>query len=133
MTRLQAIRKYRDKITADMVECYKAVIESNGSIQYRLYVWEDGELEHLLEPQGGNGWLKPRDMEPRKLFYVTTIGESSSFCIWDFAENGIPEDYTERDNLREEIIDWLVGGYEDSVADVIDAIEDEAEYEDELE
>lgn len=127
MKRSEALTKYYSKIAEDMTAHYREVIENDGRIQYAIYVWEDGEIERLLEPQGGNGWLKPRDYEPRELFYVTTIGEPASFSIWDCSEYGEPEDETERETQREEIIDWLAGEYASNVRDVLDAIIEEAE------
>lgn len=127
MKRSEALTKYYSKIAEDMVEHYRTVLECDGRIQYKLYIWQDGEIERLQGPQGDNSYLKPRDMEPRELFYICTIGESASFSIWDFAENGEPEDDTERDTQREEIIDWLAGEYAGNVRDVLDAIIEEAE------
>ena len=122
MKRSEAIEKYYDKIKADMVELYRSVIECDGRIQYGIYIWEDGELEHLEEVQGGTGWLKPRDYEPRELYYVTTIYVDPSFDIWDCSESGAPDDEDEREAMREEIIDWLVDDYKANVSDTLDSI-----------
>ena len=128
MKRSEAIEKYYDKIKADMVELYRSVIECDGRIQYTIYVWEDGELEHLEQPQGGNSWLQPRDCEPRELFCVTTIDVGPGFDIWDCSERGAPDDEDERETMRNEIIDWLVDEYEANVEELLDSIIEETKH-----
>lgn len=132
MTRYEAITKYRNTIEAEMVRLYRSVVDSNGRVMYKLYVWEDGEIEVMEAPQGDNGWLKANDYEPRKLFPVTDIEESADFSIWDASEYGEPEDPAEAEALREEIIEYEVTRYENVVPDIIDNILDEAKWEETL-
>ena len=134
MKRHEVITKYREAITAAMIECYRAVVESDGRIMSHLYIWEDGEVETLEAPQGDAGWLKARDAEPRKLFPVTDIEEPAGFSIWDYSEHGEPEDPADRETLRAEIIDYLMESYTDTVPDrlgyIIQEAEEEAAYDD---
>lgn len=127
MKRSEIITKYYDKIRESMIDHYREVVSADGRIQYSIYIWEDGELEYLYEVQGDNGWLQPRDMEPRELFFVCTISESPSFDIWDYSDVGMPEDEVEQEAMREEIIDWLVDGYKDIVDDILGTIISDAE------
>lgn len=113
-------------ITEAMVSMYRTVLESNGRIQYKIYIWDDGEIECLEQVQGDNSYLQPRDMEPRALYYVTTI-EQPNFDPWDSADHSAPDDEQEREAEEQEIIDWLVQEYETNVGDELDNIISEAE------
>lgn len=126
MKRSEIITRHYKEIADAMVEHYRSVIESDGRIQYKIYVWDDGTLEYLCGPQGDNSWLKPRDMEPRELFYVDTI-DAPFFDPWDYTDHAAPDDEAEREAEREEIIDYLVQQYETNIADVLDNIIDDAE------
>lgn len=132
MKRSEAIVKYYDAIRAEMIDLYRTVIECDGRIQYKLYVWEDGEIERLEGPQGDNAWLRPRDMEPRELYYVDTIEVSPSFSVWDSYDEVPPEDEAERENLVNEIVDWLCDSYKETIDEHLDAIIEEAEYEEQF-
>lgn len=123
----EVIRKHYDKIAAAMVEKYRDVIECDGRIQYQIYIWDDGELEFLQDVQGGNSWLKARDGEPRKLYHVDTISECPGFDVWDYSESGKPDDDVDAEQMRDEIIDWLVESYEEGVYDRLDGIIKEIE------
>lgn len=125
----EAIVKYYDKIRETMIECYRSVIECGGRIQYKVYVWEDGEIVTLEGVQGDNSWLQPRDMEPRKLFAVDTVSVSPGFDIWDYAEDGMPDDEIERETMQEQIIDWLVESYESQIDETLDAIIEDCKFE----
>jgi len=111
-----------DRIKQEMIDLYKTVVSCNGRIQYSLYIWEDGEFERLEEPQGGNGWLKAKQYEPRQLFYITYIDVGPGFSIWDYCEDGRPDDPKEAEELESDIIDWLVCEYEANIDDVLDGI-----------
>ena len=132
MKRSEIIAANYSKIAEAMVEKYKDVIESDGRIQYAIYIWEDGELEYLYGVQGDNSYLKPRDMEPRELYYVTNIDEPL-FNPWDVADQPEPENEAERDAIHKEVIDYCVSRFEDSVSDYLDAIIEGAQYEEKFE
>ena len=121
MKNSEIISTYRESIEARMVELYRIVLNSDGRIQYKLYVWSDGELEALEDVQGSNSYLQERDGESRSLTYVATIA-SPSFDPWDYADHSAPEDEDERDAEAAEIIDWMVNEYENHVSDVVDEI-----------
>lgn len=126
MKRSEIISENYKAITETMVSKYRAVLESNGAMQYQIYIWDDGEIECLEQVQGDNSYLQPREMEPRALHYVTTI-EQPNFDPWDSADHSAPEDEQEREAEEKEIIDWLVQEYETNVGDELDNIISEAE------
>ena len=128
MKRSEIIAKYRKEIAAEMVQHYRTVLECSGRIQYKVYVWEDGELECLEGVQGDTSYLRPRDAEPRELYFVCTLS-AACFDPWDFADHSAPEDESEREKEEAEIIDYLVDEYETGVFDVLDAVIEEAEQE----
>ena len=128
MKKSEAITKYSGDIAEIMVNRYRTVLECDGRIQYKIYVWEDGEIECMEGPQGDNSWLQAKNNEPRELFYVCTI-DSPCFDPWDYSDHGAPEDDDEREAERSEIIDWLVNDYKDNVSDKLDEIIEEAERE----
>ena len=128
MKRSEIIAAHYDAIISEMIDDYRNVVKYDGRIQYKLYIWDDGEFEWITGPQGDNSWLQPREAETRELFYITTICVDPSFNIWDYSENGEPDDDNEKDKMRDEIIDYLVDGYTDGVRDILDAIIDDAEY-----
>lgn len=128
MKRSECITKHSGDIAETMVNRYRTVLESEGRIQYKIYVWEDGEIECLEGVQGDNAWLQPKDREPRELFYVCTI-DSPCFDPWDYTDHAAPDDEDEREAERAEIIDYLVNDYEENVSDILNAIIKEAETE----
>ena len=125
------IRKHRKAIAAAMVDRYRTVLESAGRIQYRIYIWEDGEIECLEGPQGDNGYLKAKDYEPRELVYVRTIS-SPFFDPWDYTDESAPDDEDEREATEQEIIDWLVDEFRNSTDDILDSVIEEVEREEEM-
>ena len=128
MKNSEAIRKYYDIIRDTLLDCYRSVLECDGRIQYKVYIWEDGEIERLEAVQGDTGWLKARDYEPRDLFYVDLI-DAPFFDPWDYTNESVPDEETERDAMKEEIIDYLVESFEADVDDRIDHIIRSAEEE----
>lgn len=128
MKRSEVLEKYTVSISDAMVDAYRAVIESSGSVQYQIYVWEDGEIERLQGPLGDNSWLKPRDCEPRNLYYVCTVSEP---CCdpWSLAGVEVPDDETEREVAWQEVVDWLVREYELTVSDALYEIIEQADLE----
>ena len=131
MKRSEAILKYQDKIKEVMIDRYFSVIDCNGKIQYKVYVWEDGEIEYLEGPQGDNSFLQAKDREPRKLFYVCTV-DSPCFDPWDYSDHSAPDDENEREAERSEIIDYLMDSYKENLSDKMDTIITEAQQDEEF-
>lgn len=119
MTRIDCIMDNYSEICDTMVAHYRESLEAAGRTQYPIYIWDDGSLEVECEPQGGNGWLQPRDGETRALYYVTTV---KGVNPWDCADHPAPEDDAEREAEEEELIDWLVDEYKASIVDTLDTI-----------
>lgn len=115
----EAIALYREKIAAAMREDYRYVLKSGGQIEYKIYIWEDGEVEELENVQGGNSWLQAKDCEDRKLYYVSTIS-CPCFDPWDYSEESRPDDDQEREKMESEIVDWLCSEYAHDVQEAID-------------
>ena len=116
----EAIIKYADAIKSEMVNRYRTVLECDGRIQYKIYVWDDGEIEVMECVPGDNSYLVPKSAETRQLFHVCTVSEPN-FDPWDCADHSAPEDEDERESERAEIIDYLMRDYEDRVSDILDA------------
>lgn len=129
MTKTEIITAYYDRIAEALPEKYRAVLESGGHMQCDVYIWEDGELEFLCEAQGSTSYLKPKDCEPRMLYFVWRIS-APCFDPWDAADHSAPDDEAQREAEREEIIDFLADEYKANVGDVMDAILQEAKQED---
>lgn len=129
MKKSEIIKANYASILEAMKEHYETVVRSYGRCQYQIYVWEDGEIECLQGPQGDNSWLKPKDAEPRMLYYVCTVG-GQYIDPWDFADHGAPDDQDEREKEEEEIFSWLIEEYDHEGAEAaLDAAIDEAEEE----
>lgn len=128
----EAIKKYQQKIMETMSKKYRNVLESEGRLQYRIYVWEDGEIECLEGVQGDNSYLKAKDNEPRTLFYVDTFS-APGFNIWDAAGESTPENEREAEEMAKSVIDACMEEYTDSLPDVVDALIHEAEDEESYE
>lgn len=131
MKNSEIIRKYDSIIADEMVARYRSVLESGGRIQYKVYIWEDGEIETLIGPQGDNSYLKAKDYEPRELVYVRTIS-SPFFDPWDYTDESAPDDEYEREATEQEIIDWLVEEFQNSTDDIIASVLEEVEREEEM-
>ena len=129
MKKSEIIRKYAGDTRDAMVERYRTVLECNGSVQYKVYVWEDGEIECQEGPQGDNGYLAPRSGESRELYYIGTVS-APYFDPWDLTDHAAPDNEDERETERQEIIDWAVDDYRENGADaLIDAAIETAEQE----
>lgn len=128
MTSSEIIIKNSEKLKEKMVELYRSVLNCSGVIQYKLYVWENGYIQYLEDIQGGNTRLHPND-ETEKLVYVDTI-EYPFFDVWDNVPGGKPDDPAEAEQEKQETIDWLVDGYEETVSDRLDVIIQEYKYDD---
>lgn len=122
----EAIIKYQDEIKSTMIEKYRSVLNCNGSIQYKVYVWEDGNIECLEGTQGDNTYLVPKDPD-KNLFYVCTVS-APYFDPWDYTDHSAPDNETERETERQEIIEYLVNEYESNISDIIDTILDGIKY-----
>lgn len=127
MKKSEIISKNRKAIIDAMADRYQVVLDSDGKIQYQIYIWEDGEIEMLEGAQGDNSYLQPKSGEPRDLYYIATVS-APCFYAFDYSDEPEPEDETEREAARQEIIDYLVGEYRQNQADeIIDHVIDEAE------
>lgn len=126
----EIISTYRDSIESRMVELYRSVLDSEGRIQYQLYIWDDGELADLEAVQGSNTYLQPREYEKRRLVHVARIDIMPNFDPWDYTDDPRPDDEDEREEAEAEIIDWLVDEYAKSVSDTVDDIISEYERDD---
>ena len=131
MKRSEAIKKYSEPIKEAMIESYRSVLNSYGKIQYRIYAWEDGEIERMEQVQGDNAYLQAKDIEPRELFYVCTIS-MPFYSPWDYSDHAAPEEENEREAEEREIIDYMVDEYQQNISDVIDDIITEAERDESL-
>lgn len=121
MTSSEIIMKNSEKLKEKMVDLYRSVLNCSGEIQYTLYIWEDGEIQYLEGVQGDSSRLYARDSELRKLVYVDTI-QFPFFDVWDNVPGGKPDDPAEAEQEKQETIDWLVDGYEETVSDRLDVI-----------
>ena len=130
MKRSECIMKYYDDISAAMVEHYRLVLGCNGRIQYKIYIWEDGEIESLQGVQGDSDWLQPRDGEPRELYYVCKV-DSPHFDPWEISDSVAPEDDEQAEAERKEIIDQCVDDYESGIDGILSMILEDAKREEE--
>ena len=128
----EAIKKYQQKIMETMSKKYRNVLESEGRLQYRIYVWEDGEIECLEGVQGDNSYLKAKDNEPRTLFYICTVS-APGFNVWDAAGESAPDNEQEAEEMAKSGIDACMEEYTDSLPDMMDSLIREAEDEESYE
>lgn len=128
MKKSEAIIKYRMNIESVLPALYHMVIDSDGHIQYSVYLWDDGTVEMLEEAQGSNTYLQAKDTETRELFYVTTVS-LPNFDPWNYSDHSAPDDPAARKAERKEIIDWLLSEYEANLPDLFDSILTDAEQE----
>ena len=121
MKKSDCIRQYRANLAETMQEKYRSVLNSDGEIQYKVYLWDDGTIESLEGPQGDNSFLQARSGETRELFYVCTI--SAPFLdLWDYCDHSAPEELEERERDRQEIIDFLVQEYASDIVEILDSV-----------
>ena len=128
MKKSEAIRKYYDAVRESMIDAYGHVIDSRGRVQYKVYVWEDGEIERLPGPQGDNSYLMPRVCETRQLYYITTVSEPC-YDPRDQIADKLPDDEAECEKLFEETDAWMKESYAENIDDVLDNLIDDAEQE----
>ena len=127
MKKSEIISSNYNKIIDVMVDRYEDVLISGGRVQYKLFVWEDGEIECLEGCQGDTSYLRPKQNESRELYYVCTI-DAPCFDPWDMTDHSAPDDEEEREREKREIIDWLVDEYRHEGAEaLLDATIEEAE------
>lgn len=74
MKKSEIIINNYDTILNALGACYRDALESDGRMQYALYVWEDGEIEILPKVSGDHTYLIPKECEPRQLVHVMTVG-----------------------------------------------------------
>ncbi len=132
-TKLEVIEANEEKIIAEMESCYRSVLECDGRVEYKIYVWEDGEIEIFEDVQGGTTYLKANEYEERWLYGVTRVS-FPNFDPFESYPETIPEDEDERDALREELIDEQMSYYSsESIPLIWEEILTEASWEDERE
>lgn len=132
MKKSELIKKCYTEIKAEMIDRYETVLKCGGRVQYKIYVWSDGELEVLEQPQGDHSYLAPRDAEPRELVYVTTVA-MPYYNPWDCADHSAPDDDAEREAEEAELIEYEMEAYRGNVESVLDDIIDDAEREERYE
>ena len=118
MKKSEIISSNYNKIIDVMVDRYEDVLNSGGRVQYKLFVWEDGEIECLEGCQGDTSYLRPKQNESRELYYVCTI-DAPYFDPWDMTDHSAPDDEEEREREKHEIIDCLVDEYRREGADAL--------------
>lgn len=126
MTKLEVLKKHRTAIEQEAVKLYRTVLESDGDLQFSLYIWEDGEIESLQDVSGGNDTLRPRDSEPRQLFFVTKVS-APAFSWVDMLVDPVSEDEVEQEQQNSEAIDFAVDAFKDEFSDRLDSIIKEVE------
>ncbi|MBO7421801.1 MAG: hypothetical protein J6T99_00235 [Oscillospiraceae bacterium] len=122
----EIISANRAALAETLTEKYRSVISCDGRIQYKIYIWEDGEIECQEGVQGDNSYLVPNRGESRKLYYVTKVSVPCA-NIWDLAGESAPDDESEKAAKEADIIDWLMDEYRSNVDDVIDSAIEDAE------
>ena len=104
MKKTEAINKFRTEIEATMVESFRSVLESEGRIQYQIYIWKDGQIERLEGTYGDRSYLRPRDDEEQQLFYICRVD-------WNYMGGAEITD-----------IDEMVEDYEADVEEILDYV-----------
>lgn len=132
MTKFETMNIHRSSIEEALIDSYESVLRCAGTVQYAVYIWEDGEITLLQQAQGDHGYLIPRENETRALYYVETVG-GSPIDLWDCANEAPPEDADERQRMEDEIIEWLVDEYRQGINDLMEQLLNEAAMTDEEE
>ena len=131
MKKSEIIKTHQDELEEKMIECYKAVVESWGKIQIKVYIWTDGDIDCFEEVQGDNAYYVPRNGDDRDLYHVATIA-SPCLDLWDYYDDPIPDDENEREAAEAEVVEYLVDGYRENIHDTLDWIIREAKTEEDL-
>lgn len=126
--KFEIIRAHLSEIKDAMITRYRTVINCRGRIQYRLYIWEDGEIEALEQVQGDHTYLAPLSGETRELYYIFTVA-APGYDPRDQITDPLPDSEEEQEALFEEVDAWMVDEYKDGLDDVLDVILEEAEQE----
>lgn len=130
----EIIAAHRSEIAESMTDAYRSVLACAGRIQYRIYIWSDGEIERLQSLQGDYIYLVPKSTESRSLYYIDTVS-APYVDVWALAGESVPDDEYEKKAKETEIIDSLVDDYRNTSVDYIidNAIEkakEDEEYDD---
>lgn len=128
MKKSEAITASAAKISDALINAYRAVLESGGRMQYKVYLWDDGDVQTLPGVQGDTCRLEPRAGESRNLYYLTTV-EAPGFDPWDAADHSAPDDPDERSAEEAEIIDWTMDAYKENLYSILDNLLLDAERE----
>ena len=124
-TRMELVEENRNAIVEEVKRCWRNVIESEGRVMYRIYIWEDGEIESLCAVSE-NEWLRSNTGEN---LYGLGLVKHQQFDWSEFCEEPIDWDNEERcEELKEEVTEWLIGDDEEHVVEgFFDRLEREEE------
>lgn len=124
MKKSELIRENFSRLAKALADRYETVVGCGGQVQYKVYIWSDGEIQYLEQPQGDNSYLAPNNHETRELYYLTTVG-GYRIDLADAA--GLPAVETEED--KQEAVEFLVDEYKRELPDLLDELIYEAERE----
>ena len=124
MKKSELIRENFSRLAKVLADRYETVVDSEGRVQYKVYIWSDGEIQCLEQAQGDNSYLAPNNYETRELYYLTTVG-GYRIDLADAA--GLPAVETEED--KQEAVEFLVDEYKRELPDLLDELIYEAERE----
>lgn len=124
MKKSELIREHFAELAKVLAKHYETVADSEGRVQYKVYIWSDGEIQCLEQAQGDNSYLVPNDCETRELYYVTTVG---GYRV-DLADAAGLQGIETEDDHRE-AVEFLVDAYKQELPDLLDELIYEAERE----
>ena len=99
MTKYELIEQNEDRLMEEIVDEYRYALKDR--LHHDIYIWSDGKIE--LFSHTGNSWLKAKDWEKRKLYYVCDVYIDSSFDVW----SGYDANEETEDEYIEELVDWF--------------------------
>lgn len=129
MKKSELIANNRKSIAETIVALERKVFENNGQTQYELFMHEDGSIEVIEQPFGGNSGT----VEEPETFYITTVGLEKPATPWELTNTKIPEDEDERQERLEELLDYLKEMSEAAVGDEVALLIENAKAEEEEE
>lgn len=92
-----------EKIRNFIEACFDEMMRSNFTLSEQVYIWEDGELDDLVEVGYSSGWLQPKDSEPRELYHLATLYESDPS---GWSTGYFIEDEEEAEEAYAEALNW---------------------------
>lgn len=128
LSQSECIEKYAEQIRHEMMKCYRKVLEADGRIQYKIYVYSDGEVLAVEQVQGDIMYLYPNDWEQRQMYFVLTV-DAPFVNVLEEAGVTPPEFEEDLEEARRDAIDWLVDEYEsDGAEEHLNSVLREAEW-----